>query len=63
MDTQDKTNASPNFSILYFLAAIAGILTAWVVTGSVAWMIAGLVLGLLTAGFFINVLIKGREEA
>ena len=59
----ENNNTAPNFSILYILALITGILTAWVITGSLLWIIIGAVLGLLLAGFFINVFIKGREEA
>lgn len=62
-ENHGKNASHQNFSILYLLAAITGVLTAWILTGSVLWMTIGVILGLLTAGFFINVLIKGSEEA
>lgn len=56
MENPDKKSNS-----LYFiLAAIFGILTAWIVTGSFGWIIVGAILGLLTAGFYVNVLAKDR---
>ncbi|WP_423146439.1 hypothetical protein [Rubrolithibacter danxiaensis] len=48
-------------SLYFILALIFGILTAYVVTDSFVWAIAGAVLGLLTAGFYVNVLAKDRE--
>lgn len=62
MENHEKGTETQNFSILYLLAAITGILTGWVVAGSIMWMIIGALLGLLTTVFFINVLVKGREE-
>lgn len=62
-ENQEGNATHQNFSVLYLLAAITGVLTAWILTGSVLWMIISVILGLLTAGFFINVLIKGSEEA
>ncbi|WP_374166110.1 hypothetical protein [Arcticibacter sp. MXS-1] len=48
---------------LYFiLAAICGVLTALVVTGSILWAVLGAILGLLSAGFYLNVLVKGRHH-
>lgn len=48
-------------SLYYILAVICGVLTAWVVTGSLGWVILGAILGLLSAGFFVNVLVEKRE--
>lgn len=50
-----------NNSWYYILAIIFGILTALVTTGSIAWAILGAILGLLTAGFYVNVLVEKRE--
>ncbi len=49
----------------YYLvpALICGILTGWIVTGSVGYMILGAILGLLTAGFWMNVVENRSEEA
>lgn len=48
-------------SLYYILAVICGVLTAWVVTQSIGYMLLGALLGLLSAGFFLNVLVKNRE--
>lgn len=60
-NNQPKTET--NYSIMYLLAVITGILTAWVVTASFLWMFIGAVLGLLSAGFFVNRVMKDGEEA
>jgi len=53
-----------NYSSYYLIPAlICGILTGWVVTGSVLFTILGGVLGLLTAGFWMNVVMANSEEA
>ena len=59
MENHEQTPT--NYSLFYILAAITGVLTAWIVTGSVLTMLLGAVLGLLSAGFFVNVLVKDRE--
>lgn len=55
---KDKQPEGLNF----LLAAICGILTGWVITQSLLWVFAGAVLGLLIAGFYLNVLVKGRHD-
>jgi membrane associated rhomboid family serine protease len=50
-----------NYSLFYILALITGVLTAWVITCSVLIILLGAVLGLLSAAFFVNVLVKDRE--
>jgi fructose-specific phosphotransferase system IIC component len=49
----------------YYLipALICGMLTGWIVTGSVGYTILGAILGLLTAGFWMNVVVNKSEEA
>ena len=55
-------NSSKSNSIYYFAPAVlCGVLTAGVVTGSVGYMILGALLGLLTAGFWANVVQNGEE--
>lgn len=54
-------HSEPDYSLYYILALIFGVLTAWVVTGSVLYILLGALLGLLTAGFYVNVLVKDRE--
>ncbi|WP_036678173.1 hypothetical protein [Daejeonella oryzae] len=60
MENHDTTEKA-NYSIMYILAVICGVLTAWVLTGSILYILLGAILGLLTAGFFKNVLMKNRE--
>jgi len=53
-----------NYNSYYLIPAlICGILTSWIVTGSVVYTIVGAVLGLLTAAFWINVVADKGEEA
>jgi hypothetical protein len=58
-----KTENSAKSNSIYFIipAVLCGILTAYVVTGSVGHMVLGAVLGLLTAGFWANVVKRGEE--
>lgn len=60
MEEQGKKNKDA--AIYVVLAVICGIATAWVVTGSFLWILVGAVLGLLTAGFFVNVILKSKED-
>ncbi len=53
-----------NYNSYYLIPAlICGVLTGWIVTGSVGYTILGAVLGLLTAAFWINVVADKGEEA
>ena len=58
---ENTNNTETNYSLFYILAVVFGILTAWVVTGSIWYILLGAFLGLLTAAFFVNVLVKDRE--
>ena len=58
---ENANNTETNYSYFYILAVIFGVLTAWVVTGSIWYVLLGAFLGLLTAAFFVNVLVKDRE--
>lgn len=61
---ENHNNNKKNYSSYYLVPAlICGVLTGWVVTGSVGFMILGAVLGLLTAGFWMNVVMNKSEEA
>jgi len=57
---KNKTNYTSYFLIP---AVICGILTGWIVTGSMGYTILGGVLGLLSAGFWMNVVANRGEEA
>lgn len=58
---ENHNNPEVNYSPFYILAAVFGVLTAWVITGSILYVLLGAVLGLLAAAFFVNVLVKDRE--
>ena len=60
MEPQQKDNQ--DYGIYFLLAVICGVATAWVVTGSLLWIFAGALFGLLTAGFFVNVIVKGKRD-
>ena len=48
---------------LYFiLAAICGVLTGWIVTESILYAFLGAILGLLSAGLYVNVLVKQKRN-
>ncbi len=60
----ENHKATKSYSSYYLIPAlICGILTGWIVTGSVGYTILGAILGLLTAGFWMNVVINKGEEA
>ncbi len=58
-----KTENSAKTNSAYYIvpAVLCGILTAWVATGSLGYMVLGAILGLLTAGFWANVVQHGEE--
>lgn len=56
-----ENHETTNYSLFYILAVICGILTAWIVDGTILYILLGALLGLLSAGFFVNVLVKNRE--
>lgn len=48
--------------LYYILAMICGVLTGWVATQSLLWVFVGALLGLLSAGFYVNVFVKGKHH-
>lgn len=59
MSTQENKT---NFNWVYYvLGMVFGIATGFVVTGDYIFALLGAVLGLLTAGLFLNALVKGRS--
>jgi len=58
-----KTENSAKSNSVYYIvpAVLCGILTAYVVMGSIGYMVLGAVLGLLTAGFWAKVVKHGEE--
>ncbi len=57
-----QENSSNNFNWLYYaLGLIFGVLTAIIITQNYIYAIVGGILGLLSAGLFLNALVKGRK--
>lgn len=61
MSTQQENNDT-NFNWLFYaLGVVFGLLTAFVVTQDIVITLVGGVLGFLTAGLFLNKIVKGRK--
>jgi hypothetical protein len=57
-----QENSSNNFNWLYyFIGLFFGVLTGAVITESYIFAILGGIFGLLSAGLFLNAIVKGRE--
>ena len=53
-----------NYDLVYYLLGlVTGVFTGAILDVGMIWALVGGVLGLLSAGLFLNVLVKGREEA
>lgn len=61
MENHKITNRNSSYYLIP--ALICGILTGWIVTGSIGFTILGAVLGLLFAGLWMNVVENNSEEA
>jgi hypothetical protein len=60
MSTQENDNNNFNW-LYYLLGLIFGVATAVIITHSYIYAFLGAILGLLTAGLFLNALVKNRE--
>jgi hypothetical protein len=49
--------------IYYVVALVSGLFIGAIIDKGFTWIPVGGVLGLLTAAFYLNVLVKGREDA
>jgi hypothetical protein len=49
--------------VYYLLGLVTGVFTGAILDVGLIWALVGGVLGLLSAGLFLNVLVKGREDA
>jgi len=58
---EQHQNPDLDYSLFYILAVICGVLTAWVFSSSVLYIISGALIGWLLAAFYVNVLVKDRE--
>ena len=53
-----------NLDFVYYLVGlICGLFTGAIIDVGFIWIPIGGALGLLTAAFFLNIMVKGREEA
>ena len=53
-----------NFLYVYYLVAlVCGIFVGVIIEDGFVWVIACGILGLLTAAFYVNVLVKDRRDA
>jgi hypothetical protein len=58
-----KEEEEKSYDFVYYLVGlVSGIFTGAILDVGMIWALVGGVLGLLTAGFFLHVLVKGREE-
>jgi hypothetical protein len=48
--------------VYYLLGLVTGVFTGAILDVGMIWALVGGVLGLLSAGLFLNVLVKGRGE-
>ncbi|RCH53809.1 hypothetical protein DJ568_16360 [Mucilaginibacter hurinus] len=51
-----------SYAAFYLVALVAGIFVGAIIDRGLIYVPVGGVLGLLTAAFFVNVLVKGREN-
>lgn len=57
-----QENSSNNFNWLYYaIGLFFGVLTGAVITENYIFAILGGIFGLLSAGLFLNAIVKGRE--
>lgn len=64
IDMKHHTTTDKSYDYLYYLVAIfTGIFVGAIIEQGFVWIIVGAVLGLLSAAFFLNVLVKGRGDA
>jgi hypothetical protein len=61
MKHQQEEEKSYDF-VYYLLGLVTGVLTGAILDVGMIWALVGGVLGLLSAGLFLNVLVKGRGE-
>ena len=61
--TQHHTPEEKSYDYLYYVIGLVfGLITGFFLDKSFVWVLVGGLFGLLTAAFFVNVLVKGREQ-
>jgi len=56
------TNQDSSTGIYFILAIIFGVLTGWVSTSSLVYALVGAIVGMLCAGLFVSVFVKGKHD-
>ena len=62
MKHQHKEEKSYDY-LYYVIGLVFGCITGFFLDKGFTWVVVGGIVGLLTAGLFLTVLVKGREEA
>jgi len=63
MKHQHEQEEEKNYDFLYYVfGLITGIFTGAILNVGLEWALVGGVLGLLSGGLFLQVLVKGREK-
>jgi hypothetical protein len=63
MEHHHEEKEEVNFNALYYLVGLlSGLFTGAIIDKGFTWIFVGGVLGLLTAGLFVQVFVRGREE-
>ena len=58
------TREEENFDYVYYLVGlVCGLFVGTIIEKSFVWIPVGGVLGLLTAAFFLNIMVKDRQDA
>lgn len=62
MENQEIEEVKSFDNLYYIIGLVAGIIIAYIVQGTLLWMLIGAVLGLLSAGFYIKKIAPRDEE-
>jgi len=58
------TNEEENLDYVYYLVGlVCGLFVGFIIDKSFIWIPVGGVLGLLSAAFFLNIMVKDRQDA
>ncbi len=64
IDMKHHNTEEKSYDYLYYLVAlVTGLFVGAIIEKGFTWVIVGGVLGLLSAAFFLNILVKGRGDA
>jgi hypothetical protein len=58
-----QTEEEKSYDFLYYLVGLGtGLFIGFIIDVSITWVLVGGLLGLLSAAFYLNILVKGRED-